>query len=192
MGIMAKILLALHGFHSSPESLKIQQMSTYLARFSPEITLISPQLPCFPEQMWRMIESVFEKHQGDQIAVMGSSLGGYLATKIAQKYCVKVLLINPAVSPWHLFSYAGQQTHPYTLECYQIDAIYLAQLKALDVAYFGSLEQCWVLLQEGDEVLDYHQALVKYQHCKITCESGGAHRFIGFERYLPDIINFLF
>lgn len=189
---MAKILLALHGFHSSPGSLKVQQMSAYLNRFFPEISLICPQLPCFPEQMWQVVESVFEKHPDDQIAVMGSSLGGYLATKAAQKYQVKVLLINPVVFPYRQLAYLGQQKHPYTLESYQIDTTYLAQLKALDVAYRGTPEQCWLLLQEADEILDYREAVAKYKQCKITCEPGGDHSFIGFERYLPAIIDFLF
>ena len=188
---MAKILLALHGFHSSPNSLKIQQMSAYLSAF-PEITLISPQLPCFPKQMWQVIESIFEKYANQQIAVMGSSLGGYLAAKIADKYQVKVLLINPAVYPYRLLSHAGPQQHPYTLENYVIDEIYLAQLKALDVSYSGSKEQCWVLLQEKDEVLDYRDALTKYARCKVTCEPDGNHSFSGFDRYLSDIIKFLF
>lgn len=189
---MAKILLALHGFHSSPASLKVQQMSAYLAIHYPEITFICPQLPCFPADMWRVIESIFEQYKSDQIAVMGSSLGGYLATKAAQKYQIKVLLINPAVFPYRLLSHAGQQQHPYTSENYLIDATYLAQLQALQVPYQGTPEQCWVLLQEGDEVLDYREALEKYKHCTISCEQGGDHSFIGFERYLPEIIKFLF
>ncbi|MCW8995494.1 MAG: alpha/beta hydrolase fold domain-containing protein, partial [Psychromonas sp.] len=135
---MAKVLLALHGFHSSPESLKIQQMSAYLASSFPDVTLICPQLPCLPEQMWQVVESVFAQHANDQVAVMGSSLGGYLATKAAYKYQAKVLLINPAVAPHRLFLYAGQQKHPYTSESYRIDESYVAQLKALAVPYCGT------------------------------------------------------
>lgn len=189
---MAKVLLALHGFHSSPSSSKIQEMSAYLATHFPDITFIAPQLPCLPGQMWQMIESIFDQYSNQEIAVMGSSLGGYLATKVAAQYQAKVLLINPAVSPWNLLSYEGVQRHPYTLEKYKIDNIYLNQLKALDVPYAGSTDQCWVLLQEGDEVLDYREALAKFTGCKITCEQGGDHSFKGFERYLPDIIRFLF
>jgi hypothetical protein len=107
-------------------------------------------------------------------------------------YSVKVVLINPAVSPYRLFAHKGPQTHPYILESYTIDAEYIAQLKALEVAYSGTQEQCWVLLQEGDEILDYRDALAKYKQCKLTCEPGGNHSFAGFERYLPDIVNFLF
>ncbi|MFT6984915.1 MAG: putative esterase YcpF (UPF0227 family) [Psychromonas sp.] len=189
---MAKILLALHGFHSSPASLKVVQMSSYLATYHPEIIFICPQLPCLPADMWRVIESVFEQYKDDQIALMGSSLGGYLATKAAQKYQVKVLLINPAVFPYHLLSHAGPQKHPHTSENYLIDATYLTQLKALQVPFKGTSEQCWVLLQEEDQVLDYREALEKYKQCKISCEQGGDHGFIGFERYLPQIIKFLF
>lgn len=189
---MAKVLLALHGFHSSPESLKVRQMSAYLDAYFPDIAFVCPQLPCLPGQMWDLIEGFFEKHKNDQIAVMGSSLGGYLATKAAQKYQVQVLLINPAVYPYRLLSHAGPQKHPYTLEDYRIDHDYLLQLKALEVFYSGTAQQCWVLLQAGDQILDYREALQKYQHSKITCEQDGDHSFINFERYLPDIINFLF
>ena len=189
---MAKVLLALHGFHSSPNSLKIKQMSAYLIKNHPEIIFISPQLPCLPAQMWEVIASVFLRYKNDQIAVMGSSLGGYLATKVADQYKTKALLINPAVSPWCLLDYEGRQKHPYILESYLIDETYRDQLKALDTSYTGSSDQCWVLLQEGDEVLDYRQGLERYKQCKITCEQGGDHSFSGFERYLPDIIKFLF
>ncbi|WP_354623307.1 YqiA/YcfP family alpha/beta fold hydrolase [Psychromonas sp. MME2] len=189
---MRQILLALHGFHSSPASLKAQQMSEYVALYHPEITFICPQLPCFPEQMWASITSIFAQNEGAEIAVMGSSLGGFLATKIAQQYQVKVLLINPAVHPDRLLSHAGVQKHPYTLDEYVIDEHYLQQLLTLKVDFKGSPEQCWVLLQEADDVLDYRQALQQYKHCKITCEEGGDHSFIGFERYLQDIIKFLF
>jgi predicted esterase YcpF (UPF0227 family) len=189
---MAKVLLALHGFHSSPNSLKIQQMSAYLANNHPDITFIAPQLPCMPEAMWQVIEDVFTKYAKDQIAVMGSSLGGFLATKAAEQFHVKVLLINPAVYPGRLLSYAGEQQHPYTLQNYVIDNTYLNQLEVLSSVYIGTPQECWVLLQKGDEVLDYQQGLARYKQCTITCEPEGNHSFVGFERFLPDIINFLF
>jgi predicted esterase YcpF (UPF0227 family) len=190
---MAKILLALHGFHSSPNSLKIQQMDAYLTQHFPEITLVCPQLPCLPEQMWETIKAIFEQHKTDQIAVMGSSLGGYLATKAASVYQTKTLLINPAVAPYRLLQcYAGMQTHPYTADNYLIDEDYMAHLKALEVTCLSDPQKYWVLLQEADQVLDYREAAEKYKQCKITCEAGGEHSFIGFDRYLSDIIQFLF
>ncbi|HEY5716084.1 MAG TPA: YqiA/YcfP family alpha/beta fold hydrolase [Psychromonas sp.] len=190
---MAKVLLSLHGFHSSPGSLKAQQMASYLAEHFPEITFLCPQLPCLPEQMWEVVESVFEQYSGAEIAVMGSSLGGYLAAKASEQYGVKAVLINPAVFPYRLLQqYAGAQTHPYTQKPYQIDENYLQQLSALDTKVLSAPEKCWLLLQKEDEVLNYQEALDKYRHCKITCEEGGDHSFIGFERFLPAIIAFLF
>lgn len=190
---MAKVLLSLHGFHSSPASLKATKLATYIAQHHPDITFLCPQLPCLPGQMWQLIESIFEQHQRDNIALIGSSLGGYLATKVAQQYNSKVVLVNPAVTPYNLLQiYAGEQVHPYTQQSYQIDHRYMTELKALDVNNITAPENCWVLLQQGDEVLDYQQALLNYQGCKITCEEGGDHSFVGFERFIPDIINFLF
>jgi uncharacterized protein len=190
---MDKLLLSLHGFHSSPNSLKARQMDEYLTLHHPEIRFICPQLPVFPRDMWQLIETIFEANKGAKIAVMGSSLGGFLATKVAEKFAVKVLLINPAVSPDLLLTtYQGEQTHPYLLQQYNIDQDYIHQLKDLNVNKLTNPELAWVLLQEGDEVLDYQEALNKYQGSKITCESGGDHSFVGFERYLAEIIHFLY
>jgi predicted esterase YcpF (UPF0227 family) len=190
---MRKVLLSLHGYHSSPGSLKARQMSSYVADNFPEISFVCPQLPCQPALMWALIESVFEQYKGMEIAVMGSSLGGYLAAKASEQYGVKVVLINPAVFPYRLLQqYGGMQTHPYTKESYRIDKDYLQQLRALAVEELSAPQKCWVLLQKKDEVLNYREAFDKFQRCKISCEEGGDHSFSGFERFLPDIIKFLF
>lgn len=188
-----KVLLSLHGFHSSPASLKAQQMQSHLKLSHPNIHFICPQLPVLPAQMWAVITAIFKTHQNDEIAVMGSSLGGFLATKVAQEYGVKVLLINPAVSPHILLTqYQGIQTHPYLAQQYLIDQQYINQLMALHIEKIRRPENIWVLLQQQDEILDYRDALAKYQGCKVTCETGGDHSFIGFERYLEEIIHFLY
>jgi len=190
---ITKVLLSLHGFHSSPGSLKAQQMREYLTSEHPDIHFVCPQLPVFPQQMWETIESIFSQYEDCEISVMGSSLGGFLATKVAQEYSAKVILINPAVTPDLLLTrYQGEQTHPHLLENYFIDQDYVQQLVALNVDNISHPENIWVLLQEDDEVLDYREALQKYSQCKITCEKGGDHSFVGFERYLAEIIHFLY
>lgn len=188
-----KILLSLHGFHSSPESLKAQQMRDYLVSNQSDIQFHCPQLPAFPEQMWQIIEAFFEQYKDYEIAVMGSSLGGFLATKAAQKYAVKAVLINPAVTPNLLFKkYQGTQEHPYLQLRYEINQAYINQIENLYIEKLKYPDKIWVLLQQEDEVLDYRDALQKYNACKITCEKGGDHSFIGFDRYLTEIIHFLF
>ena len=188
-----KILLSLHGFHSSPASLKAQQMRDYLLSHHSDIEFHCPQLPVLPAQMWDVIESFFKQHENYQIAVMGSSLGGFLATKVAEKYAVKVLLINPAVTPDLLLEkYKGIQIHPYLQQKYEINQDYINQIENLYIKKLKHPGKIWVLLQQEDEVLDYKDAMNKYKACKITCEQGGDHSFIGFERYLTEIIHFLF
>jgi len=190
---MAKVVLSLHGFHSSPNSLKARQLAEHIKQHHPDITFLCPQLPCLPDQMWQLIESIFARHKEDTIGVVGSSLGGYLATKIAEQYQSKVIIVNPAVTPYLLLqAYEGEQTHPYTGETYLIDNRFMENMKVLDVKKISAPQHCWVLLQQDDEVLDYQQALSKYQGCKISCETGGNHSFIGFDRYIADIITFLF
>ena len=190
---LPKVLLSLHGFHSSPASLKAQQMRDYLLLEHSDIKFICPQLPVLPKDMWTVIKSIFEQYSDHEIAVMGSSLGGFLATKVAEKYAVKVVLINPAVTPNSLLTeYQGVQMHPYLQQQYYIDENYINQIKALTIDTIKSPENIWVLLQQQDEVLDYRAAMEKYKKCKITCESGGDHSFRGFERYLSEIIHFLF
>lgn len=189
----SKVLLSLHGFHSSPASLKAKQMRDYLLLTHPDIHFVCPQLPVLPRDMWALIESIFKQYQDCEIAVMGSSLGGFLATKVVHQYAVKAVLINPAVTPYILLTqYQGEQTHPYLLQLYNIDQNYMQQLKGLNIEQIRLPEKIWVLLQEQDEVLDYRDAMKKYQHCKITCEHGGDHSFIGFERHLTEIIHFLY
>lgn len=188
-----KVLLSLHGFHSSPASLKAQQMRAFLASLHPDIHFICPQLPVLPKDMWSLIESIFKQYEGAEIAVMGSSLGGFLAAKATQQYAVKSILINPAVTPYVLLTqYQGIQTHPYLQQQYVINDDYMRQLKVLNIDDINDPKKLWILLQEQDEVLDHRDALSKYQGCKITCESGGDHSFVGFERYLSKIINFLY
>jgi len=190
---ISKILLSLHGFHSSPASLKAQQMHDYLLLEHPNIHFVCPQLPVLPEDMWSKIESIFDHYKDCHIGVMGSSLGGFLATKVAQKYGANVVLINPAVTPDVLLTqYQGVQTHPYLQKQYNIDETYMQQLKALNVETIKYPSNIWVLIQEKDEVLDYRDALKKYQRCKITREKGGDHSFVGFERYMAKIIDFLY
>jgi len=190
---LPKVLLSLHGFHSSPASLKVQQMRDYLLSQRTDIKFICPQLPVYPKDMWCLIESVFAQYQDHDVAIMGSSLGGFLATKAAQQYGAKALLINPAVAPHLLFNvYQGKQIHPYLQQTYQIDNQYIQQIEALTVENIIDPDNIWVLLQQQDEVLDYRDAMKKYKHCKITCEKGGNHSFVGFDRYLENIIHFLY
>lgn len=190
--MLAPVLIYIHGFQSSPSSLKAQQMKQYISEQRPDIIFECPQMPCFPMAAWLLIESIVARYPEHKIGFVGSSLGGYLVTKASHEFGGNAVLVNPAVRPYDLLTdYLGENIHPFTNEHYTLTSAHMADLKSLEVEPITAPERLWVMLQTGDEVLDYQQALDKHQLSKITLEQGGDHSFIGFERYLGHILRFL-
>ncbi|EIU6777299.1 esterase YqiA [Vibrio parahaemolyticus] len=187
------LLLYIHGFNSSPLSMKANLMREYCAQHRPDIKVIVPQLPCFPEQAAQLLLDIVEQYKDDyNIGLVGSSLGGYMSTWLNAKYGFKAVVVNPAVKPYELLvDYLGEQTNPYTHETYTLKACHIDELKALDVQSIASPNSFWLLQQTEDEVLDYRQAVDKFAKAKQTVEQGGDHSFVGFERYPAKIIEFL-
>lgn len=190
---MASLLIYLHGFNSSPQSLKAQQMAQYCANHRPDIKVVMPQLPSYPEKAQVYLEQLILRFKDDyKIGLVGSSLGGYLCTWLSERYALPAVLINPAVKPYELLvDYLGPQQNPYSGENYVLVPKHMAQLQQLDVATIHAPQRFWVLLQEGDEVLDYRQSMMKYAESKLTVEPNGDHSFVNFERFPASIIQFL-
>ncbi len=187
------LLLYIHGFNSSPLSHKAQVMAEYCKVHRPGIKVIVPRLPSYPSQAAEFLVQLVEKYKDThQIGLVGSSLGGYLSTWLNNQYGFKAALVNPAVKPYELLAdYLGKQVNPYTQEEYLLEEKHMEELLALQVETLHSVDDLWLLQQEGDEVLDYRQAVDKYSACKQTIEKGGDHSFVNFERYPEQIIQFL-
>jgi uncharacterized protein len=185
-------LLYLHGFLSSPLSFKAQQTQVWLAANHPEIDYHCPQLSPYPAATQQLLEHLVSSLAHQPVYLMGSSLGGFWATWLAEKYNLRALLINPAVNP-HAFmpKYLGVE-----LKSYHSDDVYCLYQHHIDEIQTVDIEpkrlvNYWVLLQTGDETLDYRHAVQKYAGCKHTIEQGGDHAFQGFERYLESGLAFL-
>ena len=188
---MAATLLYLHGFNSSPRSIKARLMGEHLARLRPDIRLVCPQLAATPAAAWSQIAAICDGLEGP-FGVAGSSLGGFWATRVAELYGVRAVVINPAVNPHILLGdWLGEQLNPYTGERYVLTAGHMAELAALRVNEPSCLERIWLLQQQGDEVLDYREALDYYRFARVCIQKGGDHSFIGFEHYCAQIIRFL-
>ncbi|MEZ9626284.1 esterase YqiA [Aliivibrio fischeri] len=187
------LLLYIHGFNSSPLSHKAQVMAEYCKVHRPDIKVIVPRLPSYPSQAAEFLVQLVEKYKDThQIGLVGSSLGGYLSTWLNHQYGFKAALVNPVVKPYELLAdYLGKQVNPYTQEEYLLEEKHMEELLALQVETLHSVDDLWLLQQEGDEVLDYRQAVDKYSACKQTIEKGGDHSFVNFERYPEQIIQFL-
>ncbi|EKO3956542.1 esterase YqiA [Vibrio fluvialis] len=187
------LLLYIHGFNSSPLSHKAQVMQQYCAQHRPDIEVVVPTLPSFPQQAAEHLLNVVNQYKNDyQIGLVGSSLGGYLSTWLNHQFGFRAVLINPAVKPYELLAdFLGEQQNPYTQERYVLTAEHIDELKALDTETLRAPQDFWLLQQTEDEVLDYRQAVGKYQHARQTVEEGGDHSFVDFERYPAQIIQFL-
>jgi len=186
------VVIYLHGFLSSPQSLKATQTLEFVRANYPDLTIEIPQLANYPNEAIAIIEQSVAKHKGKKLRFIGSSMGGFLSTFMVEKHSGKAVLINPAVQPFELLvNFLGEHIHPYTQQSFLLENKHIDELRSLDTPTLKSKSDYWVLLQTADETLDYRQAESKYQDYKLSIEQGGDHSFQGFQRFLPDIFRFL-
>ena len=185
-------LLYLHGFNSSPQSHKAQLVAQYMAAHNCLDLLLCPQIPTVPEEARQSLEQIVEQTlQHHALNYIGSSLGGYYATYLAEKYSGSAVLINPSVKPYEtLRAYLGKNKFYFDEGEWDFDESHIRQLEAMKVDDITDPERYLVLLQTGDETLDYREAEAKYRDSQCIIEQGGDHSFIGLERFIPQIMQF--
>lgn len=187
------LLLYIHGFNSSPLSHKANVMKAYCEAQRPDIKVVIPRLPCFPQLASALLLDIVNQYKDDyRIGLVGSSLGGYMSMWLNAQFGFKAVVVNPAVKPYELLvDFLGEQENPYTNEKYLLEEVHIDELKALDTPLVLSPSDFWLLQQVEDEVLDYRQAVTHFSGARQTVEEGGDHSFVDFERYPAQIIEFL-
>lgn len=184
-------IVYIHGFNSSPKSYKANVLRHWIEQRQLPVRLEVPQLPYAPARAATVLENLIRELGERPIGLIGSSLGGYYATWLTQRFGLPAALVNPAVRPYELLGdYLGENLNPYTGERYQLGPEHLEQLVALDVPEPGRPDRLFLLVQSGDQTLDYRQAVRKFPGSKAWIEAGGSHEFQGFERALPAIFDF--
>ena len=183
----------LHGFNSGPASIKGRQLGAAIAALSgaarPQYHL--PQLPHRPAEAMRALYAWAEAGKRGELAFVGSSLGGFYATHLAQRYGAKAVLINPALHPERdLAAHLGRQHNPYTGETYELTAEHFAELAALAIARITKAERYLLLVQTGDELLDYRAAVAFYAGAWQLVQGGGDHAFQDFAAQIPAVLRF--
>ncbi len=186
---MTTSILYLHGLNSSPDSLKASQLTRAMARLGWSDRLRVPALHHHPREAIATLDALIAE-LGRPVLV-GSSLGGYYATHLAERHGLKALLINPAVSPHRLFDgHLGPQTNHYSGETWELTQDHVDALAELEVPAPNDAQRYQVWLQTADETLDYRHAQAYYRGCALRIQAGGDHGFQGFAERLPALLHF--
>ncbi len=186
----------LHGFNSSPASIKGQQLARAIdalpSEQRPEYFL--PQLSHRPSEAVRAVCAWVERAapaDARSITFVGSSLGGYYATYLAERYGTRAVLINPAIRPHiDLAVYVGRQRNLYTGQEYELCASDVSELADFRVDRIAGPERYLLLVQSGDEVLDYRLAVSFYAGAWQFVQGGGDHGFQDFAAQIPVVLRF--
>ncbi len=149
-----------------------------------------PELPYDPAKAIALLDAMPQFHPGKKATLVGSSLGGFYATWLAEKHECRAVLIQPAIVPHiGLEQYIGPQSNLYTGATYELTANHLASLRALYKEKVDP-ERYLLLLETGDEVLDYREAVRKYEGARMVIRDGGDHTLQSFPEHLPRILAF--
>ncbi|HRP95860.1 MAG TPA: YqiA/YcfP family alpha/beta fold hydrolase [Rhodocyclaceae bacterium] len=188
-------IIYLHGFRSSPASIKSTALGQRMRALGLGAALWCEQLPVAPREAIALIETQIARCRRDgsgaDPTLVGSSLGGYYATWLAERHGLKAVLVNPAVvAPSALEDWIGPQTNLYTGETFDFTRAHVDALRALDVGAITRPERYWLLVETGDEVLDYRVAVAKYAGARQTVLEGGDHGFSRWTDYLDAVLEF--
>lgn len=184
-------ILYLHGFRSSPQSMKARLMAPHFA--ATDHRFICPQLPASPAAAME-IACEFIEDRGDAArdwAVIGSSLGGYYATWLAERYRCRAALLNPAVRPdIDLGAHVGGLTAFHSDEPFEFKPEYLHELAALRVERISRPERYFLLAATGDKVLDWRQMRDHYTGAQQHIIEGSDHGISEFADYVQEVAEF--
>jgi predicted esterase YcpF (UPF0227 family) len=185
------VIVYIHGFNSSPASTKARQLQARLAALGRGGEFACPALPDRPAQAIAACEREMAKAPPESVTLVGSSLGGYYATWLAEKHGVRAVLVNPAITPAEgLRAYLGAQQNLYTGEPYELTEQHLEELRALWVERPTRMQRYYLMVTTGDEVLDYREAVARYAGARQLVIQGSDHGFADFEQHLDSVLAF--
>jgi predicted esterase YcpF (UPF0227 family) len=180
------LLVYLHGFNSSPLSHKAQVMRRFMAERGLAHEYDCPALPPLAHDAISTLERTLKT--GD--CLIGSSLGGFYATYLAEKLGLRAVLINPAIDPHvGLRAYLGPQKNLHTGEPYELTEAYLREWEKLYLPRITP-QRYLLIVETGDEVLDYRKAVARYAGAEQVVIQGGDHSLQSFPQHLPRMLEF--
>jgi predicted esterase YcpF (UPF0227 family) len=186
-------LLYLHGFRSSPQSTKAKKLAAWVAAQRPDLVWWCPQLPASPAAAMADVLAGVAAWPRPGMAVIGSSLGGFYATAIAERCGCRAVLLNPAIDPARdLAPATGTTTAWHSDEPFVFRAEYIAELRAIaPPARLTDPDRYLAVIAKGDEVLSWREMSARYAGCRMRLIEGSDHALSDFDSHLSEVLDFL-
>lgn len=185
------MILYLHGFRSSPQSNKARMIREAMASRGLQDEFLCPQLPASPRAAARLIEATARLASADELALIGSSLGGYYATWLAERVGCRAALLNPAITPYEdLRAHLGAQPVYFSAQTIEVRPEYMDELLALDTPTITRPERYFLLAATGDELIDWRLMAARYRGCRQRIIQGSDHQISDFDAYLAEVLAF--
>lgn len=185
------MLLYIHGFNSTAASHKAGVVRGWLEDAGAAHQFRAPTLSHWPREAMETLEALVRAGPPEATTVIGSSLGGFYATWLAERFGVRAILVNPAIRPYEsMRPYLGPQRNLYSAEAYQFEQAHLDQLRALEAGRLSRPERCLLMVRTGDEVIDYRLAVERYTGSPQIVLPGGDHGFSDFGQWRNQVFDF--
>lgn len=185
------MILYLHGFRSSPRSFKARVVGARMKEMGRAAELLCPQLPASPKAAMALALTLVERYQPHELAIVGSSLGGYYATWLAERLGCRAVLLNPAIVPLQdLEQHVGASTEYHSDQPFEFKREYIDELRALTVERITRPERYFLIAATGDEVLDYRDMVRHYALAEQRVIDGSDHAISEFPQYVDEVLAF--
>jgi predicted esterase YcpF (UPF0227 family) len=185
------MILYLHGFRSSPHSFKTGLLAARMQALGRGDEYVCPQLPASPAAAIALANELARKVDADELAIIGSSLGGYYATWLAEQLGCRAVLLNPAVNAARdLADQVGVKTQYHSNEAFEFKREYLDELAALHVERITRPERYFLIAATGDELLDWREMVALFKDARQRVIQGSDHGLSNFADYVDDVLSF--
>ncbi len=185
-----KTIVYLHGFISSPRSKKAILLGDYVHNVVSGIDYGVPEMHHRPARAIEQAAAACSTVDRGDLTLVGSSLGGFYATVLAERLGCRAALLNPAVHPSaHFDKFLGAQRNMYTGEEFILTKEHVEELAAMQPAAITRPGRYWLFVETGDEVLDYREAVEFYEGALHTIVRGGDHTLTSFPEHVPELVD---
>ena len=185
------MILYLHGFRSSPLSMKSRLLAAQMQALGREAQWLCPQVPASPKLAIELALSLVKHVAPAELTIIGSSLGGYYATWLAEQLGCRAVLLNPAIVPLiDLEQHVGVTTAFHSDEPFEFKRDYIEELRTYAVPAITRPERYFLIAATGDEVLDYRDMLAHYQGAQQIVIEGSDHGISEFADYVAPVLAF--